>query len=60
MKDDPIKNGCLKTARAWSIMGSHYTYMGGAKKQWEKLLGWISRSRLKPMIAVGKMIRLYF
>lgn len=55
----------LKTARAWRIKEAasllwNYTYMGVAKKQWEKLLGWISRSRLKPMIAVGKMIRRYF
>jgi len=55
----------LKTARAWRIKEAasmlwHYTYMGVAKKQWEKLLGWISRCRLKPMIAVGRMIRQYF
>jgi len=55
----------VKTARAWRIKEAaamlwHYRYMGVAKKQWEKLLGWISRCRLKPMIAVGKMIRRYF
>jgi transposase len=55
----------LKTARAWRIKEAasmlwNYTYMGVAKKQWEKLLGWISRCRLKPMIAVGKMVRRYF
>jgi transposase len=55
----------LKTARAWRIKEAasmlwQYRYMGVAKKQWEKLLGWISRCRLKPMIAVGKMVRRYF
>lgn len=55
----------LKTGRAWRIkevasMLWNYTYMGVARKEWIKLLGWISRCRLKPMIKVGKMIRRYF
>ena len=55
----------LKTARAWRIKEAasllwDYTYMGVAQKEWKKLLGWISRCRLKPMIRVGKMIRRYF
>ncbi|MCP4103661.1 MAG: ISL3 family transposase [Lentisphaerae bacterium] len=55
----------LKTARAWRIKEAasmlwNYTYMGAAVKEWKKLLGWISRCRLKPMIKVGKMIRRYF
>lgn len=55
----------LKTARAWRIKEAasmlwDYTYMGVAKKEWKKLLGWISRCRLKPMIKVGNMIRRYF
>jgi len=52
----------LKTARAWRIkevaaMLWNFKYMAVAEKHWERLLGWISRCRLKPMIAVGKMIR---
>ncbi len=55
----------LKTARAWRIKEAasmlwDYTYMGVAEKEWKKLLGWISRCRLKPMIKVGNMIRRYF
>jgi transposase len=55
----------LKTSRAWRIkevasMLWNYTYMGVARKEWMKLLGWISRCRLKPMIKVGRMIRRYF
>jgi transposase len=52
----------LKTARAWRIkeVASElwdFRYMAVAEKNWKRLLGWISRSRLQPMIAVGKMIR---
>ena len=55
----------LKTARAWRIKEAasmlwNYTYMGVAQKNWKRLLYWISHCRLKPMIAVGKMIRRYF
>lgn len=34
--------------------------MGAAEKNWKHLLGWISRCRLKPMMAVGDMVRRYF
>ena len=52
----------LKTARAWRIKEAaamlwNFKYMAVAEKHWKRLLGWISRCRLKPMIAVGKMIR---
>jgi transposase len=55
----------LKTARAWRIKEAaamlwDYCYMGVAEKQWMNLLGWISRSRLKPMIKVGNMVKRYF
>ena len=52
----------LRTARAWRIKEAasllwNYTYMGVAEKQWKKLLYWMSHSRLKPIIAVYKMIK---
>jgi transposase len=55
----------LKTARAWRIKESaamlwDYSYMGVAEKEWKQLLYWISHCRLKPVMAVGKMIRNYF
>jgi transposase len=55
----------LKTARAWRIKEAasllwDYSYMGVAEREWKKLLGWISRCRLTPVIKVGKMIRKYF
>ena len=55
----------LKTARAWRIKEAaamiwDYKYLGVAEKAWKRLLYWISHCRLKPMIAVGKMVRKYF
>ena len=55
----------LKTSRAWQIKEVasslwNYSYIGVAEKNWRQLLGWISRCRLKPVIAVGKMVRRYF
>lgn len=60
-----LTNMNLKTARAWRIKEAaislwDYSYMGAAKRNWKDLLGWISRCRLKPMMAVGNMIRRYF
>lgn len=61
----PITKLNLKTARAWMIKETaallwNYKYMGVAEKAWKRLLGWISRCRLTPVIKVGKMIRKYF
>lgn len=55
----------LKTARAWRIKEAssllwNYSYMGVAEKNWKQLLNWISHCRLKPVIAVGNMIRRFF
>jgi transposase len=55
----------LKTARAWRIKETaallwEYAYLGVAEKRWKELLAWISRSKIPPMIKVGKMLRSYF
>jgi transposase len=55
----------LKTARTWQIKEAastlwNYSYIGVAEKNWQQLLGWISRCRQKPVIAIGKMVRRYF
>lgn len=52
----------LKTARAWRIKEAanglwSYSYRRVAERNWKALLGWMARSRLEPMIKVGKMIR---
>lgn len=54
----------LKTAKAWAIKETasllwDYCYIGVARKVWMRLLGWISRCRLEPMIKVGRTIRKY-
>lgn len=55
----------LKTARAWRIKETatllwNFTYEAVAVKRWKELLGWISRSKIEPMVKVGKMIRSFF
>jgi len=52
----------LKTSRAWRIKETagglwSYSYRGVAERNWKELLDWIARSRLEPMIKVGKMVR---
>jgi transposase len=52
----------LKTARAWRIKETanglwSYSYRGVAERHWKSLLGWISRSRLEPMIKVVRIVK---
>ena len=52
----------LKTSRAWMIKETasvlwDYVYRRSAEKAWLRLLSWMSRSRLEPMIKLGKTIR---
>ena len=54
----------LKTARAWRIKEAagmlwSYRYRGVAERNWKRLLAWISRCRLQPMVKVGRMVRRY-
>ena len=55
----------LKTARAWRIKETaallwDFSYEAVAVKRWKELLGWISRSKIEPMIKAGTMIKSYF
>jgi transposase len=55
----------LETARAWRIKEManslwDYIYMNVAEEAWEKLLTWISHSRIPEMIKVGKTVKNYF
>ena len=61
----PLTKMNLKTARAWRIKEAasmlwEYEYIGVVRREWGRLLGWISRCRLDPMIKVGEMIRTFF
>lgn len=52
----------LKTSRAWRIKEAanglwSYSYRGVAERNWKALLGWMARSRLDPVVKVGRTIR---
>ena len=54
----------LKTARAWRIKetaGSmwSYSYRGVAERNWKRLISWISRCRMDPVIKVGNTVKRY-
>jgi transposase len=55
----------LKTARAWAIKETagklwDYTNKTWAVKMWKKLIGWMWRSKLKPIVELSKSIRKHF
>jgi len=57
-----LKGSSLRTARAWAIkeMASSlwgYISRGWAERGRKRLLGWIQRCRLEPMLEVGRTIR---
>jgi transposase len=52
----------LKVARAWAIKELfsklwEYVYEGSARRFFKQWFGWASRSRLKPMVKVARMIK---
>ena len=52
----------LKVARAWAAQGLftkfwQYQEAGWARRFFKDWFGWVSRSRLKPLIAVAKMLK---
>ena len=57
-----LRHSSLKTARAWAIKEFasqlwDYRSRTWAAKGWKRLLGWMARSRLKPMQQTGKTLR---
>lgn len=57
-----LRGSALKTARAWAIKETAMTLWGyvrrkWAEKAWKQWLAWASRSKLRPVIEVAKMIR---
>ena len=57
-----LRHSSLKTARAWAIKEFasqlwDYRSRIWAAKGWKRLLGWMARSRLKPMQQTGKTLR---
>jgi len=56
-----IRDGNLKTARAWALKESlrewwSYRSLGWAKRFWQRWYFWATHSRLQPMIDVAKLI----
>jgi transposase len=59
---DALREQELKTARAWAIKEQFrwfwsYCYAGTARNFFEDWYSWASRSQLKPVVKVAKMIR---
>ena len=59
---DALKDQELKTSRAWAIKEQfrwfwEYRYAGIARKFFNRWYGWATRSRLKPIINVAKMLK---
>jgi len=57
-----LRHSSLKTARAWAIKEFasqlwDFSSRTWAAKGWKRLLGWMARSRLKPMQQTGKTLR---
>jgi transposase len=57
-----LREADLKTARAWALKETamrlfDYRYVGAARKFFELWSSWASRSRLEPMLKVGRMLR---
>lgn len=57
-----LKDLELKTSRAWAIKEQfrwfwEYRYAGNARKFFTRWYGWASRSRLKPIVKVAKMLK---
>ena len=59
---EALRATTLRTARAWAIKEHamqlwDYTRPSWARRAWQRWLGWASRSRLKPMVDVARMVR---
>ena len=60
-----LKGSDLKSARAWAMKEVFrrfwcYSDEGSARKFFKQWYGWASRSQLKPMIKVAKMLKRHF
>lgn len=57
-----LRDTMLKVARAWAMKETarhlwHYKTRGWAVRGWTKLITWMSRSRLEPMVKVSRTLR---
>lgn len=59
---DQLRQQELRTARAWAIKEIatdlwDYRNRDSARTAWYRLLGWMARSRLQPMVKLGQTVR---
>lgn len=59
---DQLRQQELRTARAWAIKETaanlwDYRHRDSARHAWKRLLGWMARSRLTPMVKLGQTVR---
>ena len=59
---DELRRQELRTARAWAIKETaanlwNYRNRDSARNGWNRLLGWMARSRLQPMVKLGQTVR---
>jgi transposase len=62
LRFNELRKTTLRVARAWAMKDMArrmwgYRTRGWAKRGWQRLLDWMSRSRLPPMVKVGETIR---
>jgi transposase len=61
----PLRHSNLKVARAWAMKQTAadlwlYQRRSWAEKAWKKLIGWMQRSRLQPMLRLARTLRAHF
>jgi transposase len=59
---ETLRKATLQVARAWAMKEVarglwDYRTRGWARKAWTKLIDWMSRSRLEPIVKVARMLR---
>lgn len=56
-----IAHSSLRTGRAWAIKETahllwNFVYIGAAEREWKRLLSWMKRCRLQPMVDLSRSI----
>ncbi len=59
---EQLLHSSLRVARAWAMKETarglwSYETRGWARRAWRRLLGWMARSRLAPMVKAGRTLR---
>ena len=62
LRFNDVRDGAFKVARAWAMKETarqlwSYKTRGWARKAWTRLIGWMARSRLAPMLKESRTLR---